>query len=265
LKVRDELLTIKNKMRKDIEEAKIKEENYIKTIKRLEVELPRQKAQLIELDEEEKHYRNIMKQLLEQMDVIEMKSLELRNEIADVNNFLVSDQEADSIQSAKESVENQLEEQETIIASLRKKLKEYSLAIGTLESDTMKMEALYDASNVDTNAIRAKKKSLETIQKEISKLKLSLEEVSAEIESTTQAIAVKTRNNEQLKLHIKETIKSLKSQESKQKKTLKEKENVLTKLMEDEATCIESGRKLADERDFLVEYATEILQKMSTS
>lgn len=264
LKERDDLRTRKNQLRKTLEEAKIKEENNRKEIRALDVKIPRQKAQIEDLEAEQMSLKNKISKLKEDSEITDMNLAELRNDIEDLKSSTMSNEEIEAILEAKQNVLQHLEEQNHITAALRQKLKENSQAIEEVQTVTRKMEALTVAFDIDPEKLKSMKQQVEKTEANILKLKMDITRHRAEVTSMSQALAAK---NNELELNVKkldEAKKSFSAKETEQMKELKETQCLLRELTAQEAALAATYNRLRREQQLMFQTASNVIKHIST-
>lgn len=245
---RDELRAVKNQLRKEIEDAKIREENNARSIKDLDAQIPRQKAKIVEQEEKLKSLRNEAARIHEECEKTDMKMLEQKSEIAEISNVLVSDQEIQSILTAKEDVERQLEEQDQITAAGRQKLQENSNAIDEASAITAKMETLQFSYKFDAGELKNQNKQVEDLQVEINSLRSDIKKMRVEYESTVQNEKLKRANIARLLKNREEIAHNYKLKEADQRKEFIENDNLVHKLRTQEAALTIKNQQLKYEQ-----------------
>lgn len=254
----------KHKLLTDIEQSKIKEENNVKSIRDLDAKIPRQKAKNEELEEKEKRLREDFTKVQADCEKSDLNLMEVKNELANVKNLAVSEQEMDSIISAKDAIEKQLEEQDQITFAGRQKLKENSHSIEEAQAITVKMEALCSSFNIDASDIKSKKKQVEDLKAETNNLKSNISKLTLDIESLSQTLTMKNANVTQL-IKKRDTIKkTYGTKEAEQRKELKEMENLLRKLTTQEAALSSTNQRLRDEQELLFKVASNVIKHISS-
>lgn len=264
LKEREELRLTKHQLLTEIEQAKIKEENNVKSIRDLESKIPRQKAINEELEEKEKRLRQELSRIQTECEKSDLNLIEVKNELANIKTLAVSDQEIDSIIAAKESIEKQLEEQDQITFAGRQKLKENSRAIEEAQAITTKAESLLPLVNINVGEIKAKKKEVEDLKAEVKALKTNISKIQLEIDSTSQSLEMKNRNVTQLINKCDEVKRSYSAKEFEQKKELKDKENLYRKLSTQEAALASTNQRLLDENELLFKVTSNVIKHISS-
>lgn len=263
---RDELRSIKNQLRKEIEESKIREENNIKGIKEYDSKIPRQRAKLAELQENSMNLRNEMSRLEIDTEKMEMRLIETKNELCSIKTISMTDQEMESIVSAKETIEKQLEEQDQITFAGRQKLKENAHAIDEALVVTTKMEALQSSfSNIDASGIKSQKTQVENLELEVNALKSSISENSATVKQLSQSLEFKQKSLAQLNKKRDKVHSSYANKNAEQKKEMREKENMSRKLSIQELTLASTNQRLSKEQDLTFKLASNVLKHISNT
>jgi chromosome segregation ATPase len=263
LRERDELRMVKHQLLTDIEQAKIKEENNVKSIRDLDAKIPRQKSKIEELEEKEKRLREEITRIQAESEKSDLNLMEMKNELANIKSLAVSEVEMDSIISAKEVIEKQLEEQDQITFAGRQKLKENSHSIEEAQAITSNMETLHASFNIDASDIKTKKKEVEELKVEVNSFKSNISQLKIDIESLSQTLDMKNNNVTKLIKKRDEIKKSYTTKEAEQRKELKEKENLLRKLTMKEAALSATNQRLRDEQDLLFKVASNVIKHIS--
>lgn len=261
---RDELRSIKNQLRKEIEETKIKEENNIKAIKDFDSKIPRQKAKLAEIQEKEAVLRNEIMRIEIESEKEDMKLAETKNDIITLGTMVVTDQEMESIVSAKEEIEQQLEEQDQITSAGRQKLKENSHCIDEALAVTTRMEALQSKfTSTDASSVKMKKKQVESLQLEVDALESSISQNSSEVEQLSCSLKFKEKNLTKLNKKLDETKQSYNEKGVEHKKLLKEQENLSRKLSTQEIELAKTHQQIRQDYETHFNLATNIIKLIS--
>lgn len=263
LEERNDLLTAKNKLRKDIEEVKIREDNNVKSAKNLDSKIIRQKTKISQLESKEKALKNEAIKLQGNTERIDVKLAECRNEVENIKSCVVSDQEIASIMASKASVEKQLEEQAHITAAGRQKFVENSHAIEQSEAVTTKMEKLLTGLAVDSEKIKIKMKQVAEHGSELKSCQNETKSLNFEIAACAQTLEAKKQTVSQLSEELKGTESKKKRKAYKQKKVLKEKQNILRQLSVKEAALGAVSQSLVEKQKLLYQLANNAMKHMS--
>lgn len=264
LKERDELQRIKYQLRKTIEEAKIKQENNHKEIKNLDVEIPRQKAHVVELQEEQRRLKHKILKVTEKSEKIEVDLDEIKSDLERLKKSAMSEEEIEGIFAAKANVMQRLEEQNQFAAAVRQKMKENSQKIEEIQEITKKMEALTIAFNIDPEKIKSLKKQVGKVEETIMKLKADIVERQEEIAALSQAFAAKKREANFKTNQLQEAKKSFSIKEAEQAKQLKATRSLLHKLATKEAILSATYKRLRLEQQQMYRIATNVIKHIST-
>lgn len=265
LEERNDLLTTKNKLRKDIEESKIREDNNAKSMKSMDSKIIRQKTKISQLETKEKSLKNEVAKIQGDTERLDMKLNECRSEVENIKSLVVNDQEIASIMASKATVEKQLEEQAHITAAGRQKFVENSHAIEKAAAITSKMENLLSNLSVDTENIKIKMKQVEELSSELVTNENETKSLEFEITACTQTLEAKHQSMKQLNKEVKSTEASKKSEVTKRKKVLKEKQNILRKLSVKEAELGTVNQNLVEKQKLLYQLASNAIKHMATS
>lgn len=261
---RDQLKTSRRKLRKELEEAKIEEENNTKAIKELDTKIPRQKEKFAESSETVIKMKNEILRLAEELEQSEMQLLETKNELDSAQTLAVSDEEIQSIINSKENVEKQLENQEQIAASSRQKLQDNSRAIKEAMEITEKMEAvLAPFEAINTGEIMTGKKHLEELNNDVTHLKSSMTQNRTQYSQLTQTLEFKKNAIAQIQKRHEDIRKRHNGKETAYKKELKEKKNLQRKLVTQEAALNATYRRLLDERERTFKVTSNVIKQIS--
>lgn len=263
LEERNDLLTAKNKLRKDIEEVKIREGNNVKSMKSLDSKIIRQKTKISQLETKEKSLKNETNKLLGDTERIDMKLAECRHEVENIKSCVVSNQEIASILASKDSVEKQLEEQAHITAAGRQKFVENSHAIEKSAAVTAKMEKLLTGLSVDAEKIKIKMKQVAELDSKLVSDEIATKRINFEIAACTQTLEAKQQSVNQLSEEFKGTEHLMKKETTKRKKALKEKQNILRQLSVKEAQLGTVNQSLVEKQKLLYQLANNAIKHMS--
>lgn len=236
----------------------------MKSIKDLDARIPRQKSKNEELEEKEKRLREEFAKVQADCEKSDLSLIEVKNELANIKSFAVSEQEVDSIVSAKEAIEKQLEEQDQITFAGRQKLKENSRSIEEQRSITIKMEALHSSFDIDASDIKNKKMQVEDLKVEVNSFKSNISKLQLDIESLSQTVNMKNTNVTQLIKKRDEVKKIYGTKEAEQRKELKEKENLVRKLTTQEAALSSTNQRLREEQELLFKVASNVIKHISS-
>lgn len=263
---REELRISCNNLRKELEGAKIKEENNIKAIKEVDMKIPRHKEKLAEAEGKAKNLRNEIARLAEAFEQSEMTLLELKNELDSAKTLAVSDDEAQIIISAKESVDKQLEEQDQMAITYRERLQDNSRAIKEAGEITRRMEAILKAfEGVNTSEIKNQNKQLEELKTEVARLKSSITQTRTQCEQLSQNLEIKRNAVAQLQKRKSDIQQRQSNKEAGYKKELKEKKNLKRKLITQEAALNSTYQRLLDERERSFKVTANVIKQISSS
>jgi chromosome segregation ATPase len=256
--------SLKNQLRAEIEQAKIREENNEKSNKDFDTKIPRQRAINEDLEKKEKRLREDLVKLQADSEKSDLNLIEKNNELMELMEKAVSDQEIDSIVAVKESVKKQLEEQEQITIAGRQKIKENSRAIEHDQEITMKMETLLASISIDDGEMVARKKKVAALKVEVEALKATIAKLKHEIEATTQSLDTKTKTLSHVTTKLEEVKKSYIAKESEQRREIKDKENLLRKVVAQEAALASAKERLQAEIQYNFQVARNVIKHMSS-
>lgn len=265
LEERNDLLTTKNKLRKDIEEARIREDNNVKSMKSMDSKIIRKKTKISQLEAKEKSLKNEAAKIQDETERVDMKLTECRSEVENVKSLIVNDQEVASIMASKANVEKQLEEQAHITAAGRHKFKENSHAIEKAAAITSKMENLFSNLSVDTEKIKIKMKQVEELSSELVTTENDTKSLDFEITACAQTLEAKQHSIKELTNEVKCTEASKKSEVTKRKKVFKETRNILRKLSVKEAELASKSQNLSEKQKLLYQLASNAIKHMSAN
>lgn len=262
---RDNLRTIKNQMRKDIEQSKIEEENCVKQYRELEKRIPQQNSTIATLQEKEERLKQEIQKIEQEIEKTDMVLLELKSRKSALTENIVNDQEAETIYATKESVERQLCEQEDFILAGRQKLKENSCTVERLRSVTNKMESIYSEFVFDTNDMKVLRKNMINSEGNLNSLKLSISQITAEIESLTQNIKIKKDNIVKVNKKKDEVEATVGSKDKENLQILKQQASSLRKLAIKEEELLDIKQRIKDEFELLYKISSNVIKQMCTS
>lgn len=262
---RDNLRTIKNQMRKDIEQSKIEEENCVKQYRELEKRIPQQNSTIATLQEKEERLKQEIQKIEQEIEKTDMVLLELKSRKSALTENIVNDQEAETIYATKESVERQLCEQEDFIVAGRQKLKENSCTVERLRSVTNKMESIYSEFVFDTNDMKVLRKNMINSEGNLNSLKLSISQITAEIESLTQNIKIKKDNIVKVNKKKDEVEATVGSKDKENLQILKQQASSLRKLAIKEEELLDIKQRIKDEFELLYKISSNVIKQMCTS
>ncbi|CAO1330285.1 unnamed protein product [Diamesa serratosioi] len=246
-----------------MEDVKIKEENFKKNIKDIQSNIPKLKSQLDEIEDKEKRLRQELKATHDEIGKYEMSIIEIRNEISDLGDLLVSDKEATSIIEAKEHIENQLEEQEQIILAARRKLTENSNTIEELKITTAKMDSIHVSFELDPNELKVNRQLHDDLLLQIATINAFYDKNSSELNILVDNLELKTINVVQLRKSLKQIKQKYKKQDTSLKKQLKGKGNVLRTLENQELSAIENRDREIQNTDALFHLTSITLSRLN--
>lgn len=252
LKKRDELLTIKNKLKAEIEEVKIREEKNAEQIRELDALIPQQKQKLRELNEEEHRDKAEAIKYQIESEEIELQIGELRNKLKELSSSVILDEECDSILNAKKQLGSQVHEISQIADSARHNLVEVSRKIIDASQVVNRMETIaVDIASIDIKSRHKEWKELENVKSEIKQLNDQLVKVTAEITSLKQHIKCQNKSLEQSKKTLDEyraqfggTKAEMKPKIKQAKETLKTEQAKQNKLASENIRLREESKKL---------------------
>lgn len=262
---RDNLRTIKNQMRKDIEQAKIEEENCVKQYRELDKRIPQQNSTIATLQEKEERLKQEIQRIEQEIEKTDMILLELKSRKSALTENIVNDQEAETIYATKESVERQLCEQEDFILAGRQKLKENSCTVERLRSITNKMESIYSEFVFDTSDMKVLRKNMINSEGNLNSLKLSISQITAEIESLTQNIKIKKDNIVKVNKKKDEIEATVGSKDQENLQILKQQASNLRKLAIKEEELLDIKQRIKDEFELLYKISSNVIKQMCTS
>ena len=262
---RDNLRTIKNQLRKDIEQAKIEEENCVKQYRDLEKRIPQQNNTIATLTEKEGRLKQEIQRIEQDIEKTDMVLLELNSRKSGLNENIVNDQEAETIYATKDSVERQLCEQEDFILAGRQKLKEHSSTIERLRTVTNKMENIHSEFVLDTSDIKDLRKNMINSEGNLNFLKISISQSTAEIESLTQNIKIKKDNIIKLNKKKDEIEATIGSKDKENLQILKQQANSLRKLAIKEEELLDIKIRIKQEFELLYKFSSNVIKQMCTS
>lgn len=262
----DDLRSKRKQLRKNIEEAKIKEENNIKSIKDLDARFPHQKKKIAELEEKQKSLLNAVTKIENKCEESDVKLLEVKNELSKAESLAMSDQEIESIVSAKQLVEKELEEQDQITSHGRQKLKKNSQAIEECVKITSKMESLYTSvSNIKTADLKTKSKHLDDLKVEVNQVKAVVSKDEAEIKELSQNVQFKEESIENLEKRQNEIEKSYRLKDFSQTKEIKAKKDSMRKLSAKEAAITVTNKHLLEKQRLTFQLAANVIKHISSN
>jgi DNA repair exonuclease SbcCD ATPase subunit len=262
---RDNLRTIKNQLRKDIEQAKIEEENCVKQYRDLEKRIPQQNSTIATLQDKEGRLKQEIQRIEQDIEKTDMVLLELNSRKSSLTENIVNDQEAETIYATKELVERQLCEQEDFILAGRQKLKEHAGAIERLRTVTNKMENIHSEFVLDTSDIKVLRKNMINMEGNLNSLKISISQSTAEIESLTQNIKIKKDNIIKLNKKKDEIEATIGSKDKENLQILKQQASNLRKLAIKEEELLEIKTRIKHEFELLYKFSSNVIKQMCTS
>lgn len=264
LKEVDDLKTEKHELRKHLEEVKIKEENNVKDIRSLDAKIPRQTAKLLEMEANEKALKTEAARIEAEIEKFEMNFSEIKNEVDNLKNLVVSDKEIESVLASEGSIAKQLEEQDQITIAGRQKLEQNSQSIEQALAVTNKMEALFASADIDADELKYKKEQLDKIKAEVNSLQSNIVKIRSNIETYTHNLKVNTGSVQQLVGKLNAVKNAANFQDTEQRKELKELENLVRRLLSHEAALALTNQRLKDEQTLLFKLATNVIKHIST-
>jgi len=262
---RDNLRTIKNQMRKEIEQAKIEEENCVKQCRDLDKQIPQQNSTIATLQEKEERLKREILRIEQDIEKTDMENQELKAQKSALTENVVSDQEAETIYATKESIERQLCDQEDFILAGRQKLKENSCTIERLRSLTNKMENIHSEFMLDTSDIKVLRKNIINSEGTLNGLKVRISQINAEIECLTQNIKIKSENIVELNRRKDDIEATIGSEDKENLQILKQQASNLRKLAIKEDELLDVKKKIKDEFELLYKISSNLIKQMSNS
>lgn len=263
IKLRDELRTTKHKLQKEIEEAKIKEKNNTKDMKDLDEKIPREKARVLNLESEVEQVRSELAKNEKEYEKSDIKLLELKNELNSVRLQEISEQEIESLFSAKRNVEKQLEEQEQLTVAGCEALKVNAQSIEESLAITGKFEAVFAAYQLDSVELKNKKK-VEDLKVEINALKASIGKHEQDIKLMDQNIEMKSSNIAKLNKGREEAKRLYSAKIAELKSELNRKNLLLHKLTTKEGALIATRDRLIENQQVVFQVAGNALKHVSS-
>lgn len=263
IKLRDELRTTKHKLQKEIEEAKIKEKNSSKDMKDLDEKIPREKDRVSNLESEVEQVRSELAKIEKEYEKSDIKLLELKNELNNARLQEISEQEIESLFSAKRTVEKQLEEQEQITIAGCEALKVNAQSIEESLAITGKFEAVFAAYQLDSVELKNKKK-VEDLKVEINALKVSIGKHEQDIELMDQNIEMKSSNIAKLNKNREEARKLYNAKIAELNSELNRKNLLLHKLTTKEVALIATRDRLIENQQVVFQVAGNALKHVSS-
>lgn len=254
---------IKHQLLTNIEKSKIKKENDVKLIRDFDTKIPRQRIINEELEAKEKRLRQELNKIHVECEKSDVDLIGAKNELENTKNLIVSDLEIDNILFAGEQTEKQLEEQDQISIAVRQKLKENAHGIEKAQEITTKMEALLSLFSIDADEMKNKNKEVEDLKTEINIFKYKISKIHLEIETLSQSIEMKNKNVTHIIQERNEIKKSYSAKEAEQKRKLKEKENILRRLVITEASLATANQRLRDEQELIFKVASNVIKHIS--
>ncbi|CAG9797743.1 unnamed protein product [Chironomus riparius] len=262
---RDNLRTIKNQLRKDIEQAKIEEENCVKQYRDLEKRIPQQNSTIATLQEKEERLKQEIQRIEQDIEKTDMILLELNSRKSGLTENIVNDQEAETIYASRESVERQLCEQEDFILAGRQKLKEHSSTIERLRTITNDMKNIHSEFVFDTSDLKELRKNKINSEGNLNSLKISISQSTAEIESLTQNIKIKQENIIKLNKKKDEIEATIGSKDKENLQILKQQASSLRKLAIKEDELLDIKIRIKHEFELLYKFSSNVIKQMCTS
>lgn len=260
---RDALRSTKNQLRKDIEEAKIAEENCVKMYRDYEIKIPQQKSTIATLQEKEERLKKEIQNIEQEIEKVDMLYLEIKSQKTARDANIVCEQEAESIYASLESVTRQLSEQEDIIMALRFKLNENSATVEKVRSLTNKMESIQSEFAIDTAELKTLRKNLNNLESSLKIMKNNIVQLNSEIESLTQSI--RSKKETIIKMNRKkEGIEStIGSKDKENLQVLKQQVAVLHKIAIKEDELLSTKQRIKDEYELIYKIASNVIKQMS--
>lgn len=262
---RNDLLIEVNRLRKEIEDVKMKDEKNINAIRNLDTKIPRQRSKITQLENLEKTLRKDLVTIQENFERTEMKITEHRSQIEETNRMMVSDQEIERINYAKMEIDKQLDEQDQLTAAGRQQFIENSHAVEKASAITSKMENLFTTSVISTDEIKKKLSMINEMSLEVASSESEVKSLGSEVTNASQILKEKSKSVKQLEKEIAALIASRDSEVGARKKKLKEKQNILRKLTVTEASLAATHQSIKKEQDSLYQIASSVIKHMSSN
>lgn len=260
---RDQLQAEKNRLRKEIEQAKIKEESYVRSLRDFDRTIPQQKNTIASLREKEERLNGEVKRISGEIEKSELKLAENNSQIASIKEKIVSDEEASSILSEKQKVLEELNEIEDEIHHNRHKLKDISAKNEVAQSQVTKMNSIYSEFSVDRSDLQEKKKNLEKLETDKVKLTNVISRNETEIKSLINTIEMKKKNIAVLRNKRENLEKTIGSEDKTNVQTLKELSSKLRDLCIQEDDLMEQKTRAKEELNLIYKISSNILKKMN--
>lgn len=257
------LLTTKNQLRKDIENAKIDEENSIKQLRDFEKRIPQQNSTIAALQEKEEKLLKEIQKIEQEIEQTDMALLELKSQKSAIAANVVCEQEAEAILSSRETVLKQLNDEEDYIDAVRQKLMENSASVEKIRSMNNKMEAMQLNYEIDTRELKELRKDVTSRELNLSTLKDNLSQLNAGIESLTQNIKLKRENIAKLNHQKDELEASVGSKDKMNLQVLKQQVAKLHELSLKEDELLTVKQRIKDEMKLLYTIVSNVTKEMS--
>lgn len=248
LKHRDELLTTKNQLKAEIEQAKIREETNAAQIHELAAKIPLQKIQLRELDEEEQKYKAEMNKHQQESEDIDIQIGELRNTLKELQASIITDDECLSILNARKQLDAQCREQSQIAGSARQSLVEVSSKIKNASLSVIRIDKTLTeySKSLDIKAHVNERKNVANLQTQVKGLKEQLHKIQAELTSFKQTKKCLEKTLDQAK-KSREGYRSQYANKTNLKSEIKEKTEVLNNAKVEQQRLSNDIQKLQED------------------
>lgn len=264
LKKCDELLTVKNQLKAQIEEAKIREQNNFAQIRELDKLIPRQRAKICELEEEEQKCKAEALKYQQECQDVEIKITEMRNELKEMKASIICDEESDSILNAKKQLEAQYDEQSQVSAAARNKLVKTSRQIEDASQVVTRMESLLNEfKSIDAKARKNDWMELQKLQKQVKELNDTLKNIQKNIMSVKQFRKCQDESMEIVEKKRDEYRDRYVSELSELKLQVQEKKDVLKVTQAEESKLINENLKLRDDSKKLYNLASNVVMHIA--
>lgn len=261
LKRRDELVMIKNQLTAEIEGVKIREMNNAAQIRELDTLIPRQKAKIRELEEDEKKYKAESMKYQMECENVEIQITELRNHLKELRESMITDEECESILKARKHIEAQICEQGQVSATARNNLLDISRKIEDSSQVVARMESILDEfKTIDTKARKNDWVALKKLQNEVKDLNEKLKKTQAEITSVKQFLKCQSKTLENNKKKRDEYRVQLTSELSKLKLEVKETTEVFKITKADESKLVSENLSIRDDSEKLYKLASNVVK-----
>jgi chromosome segregation ATPase len=263
--LRDELVTTKNRMLKENQDARIREESNVKLMKELDQTIPHQKNTIASMLEKEDRLKKEVVTIESHMEKSEMKLLEVKERIESLKQNLVNNQEAESIMATKDNVLKQVDEEEDILQAGRQKLQENSIAIEKMQALNSKMESLQLTFSFETSNLKDLKKNYDNLDVAVTNLKVDIARKNKEIEALLIGLQLKKENISKVKEQISKLQANCSAEERSKSMILRQHIQILRKLELQEDELLAKKQNIKDEIDILYNLSSNIIKQMSSS